>query len=303
MNTRKNLLSAAMAAALGAGAMVVPTTAAADIVALDWNGLFTMQADNGDVITNTSQPYVDDPTWLYGRRTPISGTMTFDTHTGSGSGTVNAFDFFGADELAVTDMTLQAFGDADTADGDFQDGTLVLANMLFSWSGTSGIPLSLVLDAAGLFAQIGPGPDTDLVVGQVIDQENAGVVIPATDNAEAFASIPIGDVPIATTSWDTTPTCNASSGPDNTANCLGVSPIGGFPLLAGASGTDINGTPNAAPISGSPMMDGPFAGANASFDITSMTVTQIDPVPVPAAVWLFGSGLMGLAGVAKRRKP
>ena len=25
-------------------------------------------------------------------------------------------------------------------------------------------------------------------------------------------------------------------------------------------------------------------------------------VPVPAAVWLFGSGLLGLAGVARRRK-
>ncbi len=27
----------------------------------------------------------------------------------------------------------------------------------------------------------------------------------------------------------------------------------------------------------------------------------VNPVPVPAAVWLFGSGLLGLAGVARRR--
>jgi hypothetical protein len=26
------------------------------------------------------------------------------------------------------------------------------------------------------------------------------------------------------------------------------------------------------------------------------------PVPVPAAVWLLGSGLIGLAGVAKRKR-
>lgn len=29
---------------------------------------------------------------------------------------------------------------------------------------------------------------------------------------------------------------------------------------------------------------------------------DLAPVPVPAAVWLFGSGLIGLAGIARRRK-
>jgi len=30
--------------------------------------------------------------------------------------------------------------------------------------------------------------------------------------------------------------------------------------------------------------------------------SAIDPVPIPAAVWLFASGLIGLAGVARRKK-
>jgi hypothetical protein len=30
-------------------------------------------------------------------------------------------------------------------------------------------------------------------------------------------------------------------------------------------------------------------------------VLVLTPVPVPAAVWLFGSGLAGLAGLARRR--
>jgi hypothetical protein len=72
------------------------------------------------------------------------------------------------------------------------------------------------------------------------------------------------------------------------------------------------------------MLDGPFTGYNANFDVTLLTPTGYDAaavlppncgfdpsgnlcappptVPVPAAVWLFGSGLLGLVGVARRRK-
>ena len=39
--------------------------------------------------------------------------------------------------------------------------------------------------------------------------------------------------------------------------------------------------------------------SDAYFDNVSMTVNE---VPVPAAVWLFGSGLLGLIGVARRKK-
>lgn len=49
---------------------------------------------------------------------------------------------------------------------------------------------------------------------------------------------------------------------------------------------------------------GPFAGFNANFNLQGITpgAAAPAPVPVPAAVWLLGSGLMGLVGVARRKK-
>ena len=34
----------------------------------------------------------------------------------------------------------------------------------------------------------------------------------------------------------------------------------------------------------------------------NLNVALVEPVPVPAAVWLFGSGLIGLIGVTRRKK-
>jgi len=51
----------------------------------------------------------------------------------------------------------------------------------------------------------------------------------------------------------------------------------------------------------------PFPGFKAYFDIGSgnslhVTGYSVSSVPVPAAVWLFGSGLLGLVGMARRKK-
>jgi hypothetical protein len=43
-----------------------------------------------------------------------------------------------------------------------------------------------------------------------------------------------------------------------------------------------------------------FAGWTAQWAYVG--TTDLEPVPVPAAVWLFGSGLLGLVGVARRKK-
>ena len=53
---------------------------------------------------------------------------------------------------------------------------------------------------------------------------------------------------------------------------------------------------------GTPMATPPFAGQTAAFSGV-LTCTDCAPpeIPVPAAVWLFGSGLLGLVGVARRK--
>ena len=50
---------------------------------------------------------------------------------------------------------------------------------------------------------------------------------------------------------------------------------------------------------GGPWQDG------AGSDITAVTYTgaTIGAVPVPAAIWLFGSGLIGMIAISRRRKP
>ena len=72
----------------------------------------------------------------------------------------------------------------------------------------------------------------------------------------------------------------------------------GIPVLnimnADGSGVDIDGDGTL----GTTMAAGPFAGSPVGF----AGQAQVSAVPVPAAVWLFGSGLMGLVGVARRRK-
>jgi hypothetical protein len=52
------------------------------------------------------------------------------------------------------------------------------------------------------------------------------------------------------------------------------------------------------------MAAGPFPGQKPQFVGTTADDFPVSgsPVPVPAAVWLFGSGLVGLVGVARRKK-
>ena len=267
MNMKKTVLTTAMTAAIGLSA----TTAQADIISADFTGLFTLVGPDGTFVNVNSD--AGGAPW-YGNRTPVAGTVSFDTSTGAGSGTVDPFSFFAAGNATADSVSFQAIGN-----GAGGPGTLVLGNLSFNWGGTNGIPVSIVLDAAGFFGAVGGG----LTTGDTVSGVGA---LPATDDflfgAKGSYTLPIGPVPIATTTFNTT---------DIGAITVGTNPSGTLPF------TDDG-------IGGSPMKAGPFPLFNANFDITDLTITDVDTgvIPVPAAVWLFGSGLLGLVGVARRRK-
>ena len=269
MKFNKTLLSAAIAASI-TGAVVAPAQAAQ--IDMSYGGLFTMLSSTGAPLTNTSLPYYNDPTWGYGLRTQISGTMSFDTATGFGTGTVTPFEFYNGGNAVASGVSFQSVG-----------GGLMLGNMTFSWN-NNDITTNIVLDGSGLFGALdafGLPPVGMTLDGAACTAYALPCALPASDGIKRGA-FPIGAVPIATSTY-------------NVAGSAGF----GTTLGQLSLGTDDG-------IGGSPMDNGPFSGFNANFDITSVTITGVDPgtpaVPVPAAVWLFGSGLLGLVGVARRRK-
>jgi len=268
MNLKKTVLTTAMTTVIGFSA----TTASADtIMDMGFSGWFTMLNGGGTGALVNSDASGNA---MYGRRTAVTGTMNFNLDTGAGGGTMAAFSFFGGGLASATTISFQAIGN-----GSGGAGPLVLGNLGFNWNSNNGIPVSIVLDASGFFGAVQGGLATSDIV--------TGGVLGATDGmsfnfGKKSYTLPIGAVPIATTTFNTT---------DIGTVGLGSNPSGTLPL------TDDG-------IGGSPMKAGPFPGFNANFDITDLHISKVTVtgVPVPAAVWLFGSGLLGLAGVARRRK-
>jgi len=223
---------------------------------------------------------------VFDGQTPISSTLTYDTATGVG----------GSTELFIAPLS---FIDMDTTFHDISleriSGTnYLLGNMLVDFGPTQGIPLSLVWDASGLFNAIDIGLEADDVIsGTFLKRDgsvvaNVGSALPATDGAvDGFGNIlNQGPAPLAMTTLNTTPLCTYN------VDCM-LNPVTGA-----APFTDDS-------IAGSPLIDGPFPGFHVNLDIgsgNSLTVLSVSNVPVPAAVWLFGSGLLGLIGMARRKK-
>ncbi len=269
---KKTLVAAAIAATMGA------TSAQADIYTFTGTGFFTMITPTGGVLTNPDAQGAPGGD-AFGVRTPLSNlVMSFDTQTGAGTGSIDPFLFSGTTAVA-NNVSMQAIGD-----GNGGPGTLIMGSISFDYGPTTGIPVYLVADAAGIFGAIQGGLNVgDVITGGAQTSTDAPI---AASPFGAFTS-PLGNIPFAMTTLDVNQDGDAANACGTTGG-TGALIGGGFPLCDDG-------------VSGVRMGTAPFPGHGANFDITSLTVQSIQAVPVPAAVWLFGSGLLGLVGVARRK--
>lgn len=103
----------------------------------------------------------------------------------------------------------------------------------------------------------------------------------------------------AGTSWLGGVDNGVGSGACGLANCdIGVSVV--FQMMPAGTGYDFFTLTSSMPA-------GPFAGMQPTFNGHAEVTSCVDcappaaPIPVPAAAWLLGSGLLGLVGVARRK--
>ena len=135
-------------------------------------------------------------------------------------------------------------------------------HMLFDWNGNFNIDVFVVANPNSVFGA-GTGRSTNIT------------------NCD---QTPSASAPKANCLWD-----GAKLGPDG-------KPAGSKIWMLSSSdgnGDGIMGIPMAA--------GGPFAGFNANFN-ANVLPTAKTIVPVPAAAWLFGSGLLGLVAAARRKR-
>ncbi len=204
--------------------------------------------------------------------TPISASLSYDTVTGFGGSdlSITMPSFLGT-PATLHDITLKHDAGTNTIQG----------NILVDWSGNLNMPMHIEWDATGFINAMSynlkPG---DTISGTTLKQDTN-----ADGNFDTFTNV-FSATPYSDTLFDKVSFPPPLEGPAPLAatfNSLGL----GFDI----DGNYIGGTP----------FDG-IAGLINIGSGNSLTVTSVSTVPVPAAIWLFGSGLIGLIGVARHKK-
>ena len=197
--------------------------------------------------------------------TPLSASLTYNTVSG-----------FGSSPLSIT-MDDPYFGAGATfhdISWTYQAGNLVNAQILVDWNENYNMPLHIEWDVTGLVNAL--GYSGGLQVGDILSGTN--LYRDTNGNGIGEAGEWLADIYSATPYSDS-------------LQFLDVNRQGPAPLAATSGSLGL--------------LSGPFTGIRGYIDIgsgNSMYVTSVSAVPIPAAVWLFGSGLFGLIGIAYRKK-
>ncbi len=245
---------------------VASSIASADIIGFDFTGRLVVAGPDGSIISNA----VDGNSSTY---TPIEASLTYDTVTGFGSSalsiTMDGADFLGA-PATFHGITL-----------DHIEGTnLINGNVLVDWNGNIDMSLHIEWDATGLFNAINIGLEVgDTISGSTLIKASPPLLLDLDGELEGIvAPLETYDVGSATPYSDL-----LQLDPNNLQ--------GPAPLAATSNSLGLGA-------------ETPFEGVRGYFDIgsgNSLHVTSVSTVPVPAAVWLFGSGLLTLVGFARRK--
>ncbi len=251
------------------GLCALPIVSQATIIDFHFTGNLLVADPSGGIISNG-----EDANGIPIPLTPISATLSYDTVTGIGGSDMSLVmsGGFWSSPATFHDISLQRV-----------DATTINGNILVDWMGNNDMQMHINWDATGLFTAIDLGLNVgDTISGSTLKQD--------TNNDGSFDRFT--NVSSASPYSDTLMQQSSLS-----AYYIdeGPAPLAATALSLGL-GYDIDGNF----VGGTP-----FPGIKGLINIgsgNSLTVTSLSAVPVPAAVWLFGSGLIGLIGVARRKK-